>query len=432
MSDCRRHAQLWLAAVASAALIGATACAANAQSISGAALYTDIQHFDSFGIHRYGTPGAHAAFDWMGERLRRLGFKIADQRFTMPKQYFLDRATLTVGGATIAVMPQWWLADNKASFQLLAPIAAQNADATGKFVRLRLPYDQGAYLSKTQKDAFATAFQRNPAAVLVSIDHPSGEIFTYNVSQSDAPWPVPLILVPPKEWARLDAAEASGAPVSLAVKGQYRHNVPGRNVIGRLDRGKEKTLVVSTPVTSWFTSTCERGPGIAAFLATAKLAATEWRDANFVFVATGGHEIGHGGMELFLKDRAPRPELVTAWVHFGASLACYKWTRDGSGWASNEQIDPQLRVLLMSSSLAPTVERDFAGIPATRLVGERAAVGELREIVAAGYPNFVGMAGLHSFFHTPMDRAAMTGPAVLEPVVQAFATTMAEIVAGKR
>jgi hypothetical protein len=39
------------------------------------------------------------------------------------------------------------------------------------------------------------------------------------------------------------------------------------------------------------------------------------------------------------------------------------------------------------------------------------------------------MAGLHALFHTPEDSAAMTGPAALEPVVRAFATTLREIVA---
>ena len=86
-----------------------------------------------------------------------------------------------------------------------------------------------------------------------------------------------MILVAPKDAGLLDAAERSGSPVTVSVKGRYENNVAGRNVIGRLDRGKARTIVVSTPVTSWFTSTCERGPGIAAFLATASLAATPAR-----------------------------------------------------------------------------------------------------------------------------------------------------------
>ncbi len=132
------------------------------------------------------------------------------------------------------------------------------------------------------------------------------------MTQAGAPWPVPVILVVPKDEARLAAAEHLGQPVTVSVKGHYERNVPGRNVIGRLDRGKARTIVVSTPVSSWFTSTCERGPGIVAFLATARVASQSLTDVNFVFVGTSGHEVGHGGMEYFIRDKAPKPNGVTA------------------------------------------------------------------------------------------------------------------------
>jgi hypothetical protein len=40
----------------------------------------------------------------------------------------------------------------------------------------------------------------------------------------------------------------------------------------------------------------------------------------------------------------------------------------------------------------------------------------LRDVQAAGYPNFLGMAGLHRFFHTPADDLRTTSPEILEPV----------------
>ena len=45
-------------------------------------------------------------------------------------------------------------------------------------------------------------------------------------------------------------------------------------------------------------------------------------------------------------------------------------------------------------------------------------------MLAAGYPRFFGMAGSHTFFHTPADSAATTGPEILEPIVRAFAETL--------
>lgn len=54
------------------------------------------------------------------------------------------------------------------------------------------------------------------------------------------------------------------------------------------------------------------------------------------------------------------------------------------------------------------------------LVAEKQAVGELRDVHAAAYRNFFGMAGLHHSFHTPADDLAATGPEILEPVARAF------------
>src|SRR4029453_7771598 len=69
-------------------------------------------------------------------------------------------------------------------------------------------------------------------------------------------------------------------------------------------------------------------------------AATRWPDTDLVFVATSGHEIGHGGMEHFLHDGAPRPDATLAWAHFGASLACFGWGRGGGRWGTQRPGEP--------------------------------------------------------------------------------------------
>ena len=65
---------------------------------------------------------------------------------------------------------------------------------------------------------------------------------------------------------------------------------------------------------------------------------------------------------------------------------------------------------------------------AKRLVTEKQAVGELRDVHAAGYANFLGMAGRHRTFHTPSDDLAATGPEILEPVARAFVDAARKIV----
>ncbi len=371
-------------------------------------LLDDVRRYESFGVHRYGWPGAEAAFDWIAGELAAAGFAVAPQPFTMARQYELTSGTLDVAGRRLAVVPQWWMPESRASLRLTATLAA------GGFERLTLPFDRGAYLNDSHRARLGDAFARKPQAVLLDIEHPSGEIFTYNVDQSSAPWPVPVILVAPKDRAVLDAAQRAGTPVTVEIAGRYRHDLAGRNVVARLDRGKGRWLVISTPVTSWFTSTCERGPGIAGFLALARQAARRLGNVDLVFVATAGHEIGHGGMARFLEDGAPSRADTLAWAHFGSSLACR---------------DSVVRAINSSAALADTVDRHFAGIEGSRLIGDRAAVGELREVHRAGYARFFGMAGSHQFFHTPADSLAAVSEEELARVSEAFAATLAEIAA---
>jgi len=405
-----------------------------ADPLSGAALYADVQRYDSFGPHRFGSPGAERALAWIAEELERAGLKVSSQRFSLPRQYEFQAATLSVGNETRPVVPQWWIPERQATFALTAQIAATDSGpAADAFVRLTLPFDRGAYLTAQHVAALENAFARRPAAVLLTIDHPSGEIFTYNVDQKSPPWPVPVILVAPKDRPLLEQAQQSGQPVSVSVQGAWRRDVPGRNVVGRLDRGLSQGkggqwLAISTPVTSWFTSSCERGPGIAGFLAMARLAQTRWPDVDLVFVATSGHEIGHGGMEHFLHDGAPAPDATLAWAHFGASLACFAWRRDGERWVTDREVDTRQRLVLRSQAMETTVMHRFKNVAATPLSGARAGIGELRDVQAAGYPRFFGMAGSHTFFHTPADSAATTGPEILEPVVRAFAETLDDAV----
>lgn len=400
-------------------LVGLMTSAAHAADPLGEeTLMADIRRYESFGVHRYGSAGAEAALDWIADELKKTGLATNTQPFFMDKQYEFRSGSLTAGTTRIDVLPQWWIPNAQERFALTSTIAPSGASSTdktaqapGRFVRLDVPYDRGAYLNPIHVTRLEEAFARNPAAVLLTIDHPSGEIFTYNVDQSTRPWPVPVILVAPKDRAVLAEAERTGARVTVEVAGLYKQAVESRNVVARLDRNRNKWLVISTPVTSWFTSTCERGPGIAGFLAMARIAAQRFPDFDLVFVATAGHEIGHGGMSYFMRRGAPSPRDVVAWAHFGASLACRQ---------------PLVQVVLVSESMAPLVERTFAGLPGTRLVGEKAAVGEVRDVQSNGFPNFFGMAGAHLYFHTPADNASEVDPTQLVKVVKAFADTLEE------
>ncbi len=402
---------------------------ATTDPLSGASLYADVLRYESFGSHRLGSQGAERTFAWLAAELSRAGMAVSAQPFTVARQYDLQGASLLVGDQRIEVTPQFWPLPAHASFRLRSPIVA-TGDARGAFVRLSIPYEQTSYLTDTHHVALKAAFARHPAAVLLTIEHPSGELFVHNVDQDQDAWPVPVLLVASKDRAVLDRAMNAGTLLDLTLDGRYRYDLPARNVIGRLDRASGLSVVVSTPITSWFTSAGERGPGVAAFLALARIAGKRLDGFDLCIVGTAGHEIGHVGMQHFIAAQAPPINRVVAWLHLGSSLACSAWRRDAAGvWVTNSRLDTENLQINRSRSLDAPVRKHLSRLGAADRVGESAAVGELREVFAAGYPNFFGVAGEHAFFHTPIDTSSGTAPELLEPVVGAIAATLAEIVA---
>jgi hypothetical protein len=392
--------------------------------LSGASLYKDVARFAWFGTHRFGSEGDRATADWIAGELRAAGFSVEFQPVTLGRQYHVESASVAVSDTTLEATPFWW--PPKASFRLTAPVS-RDGDVAGRILWIELPYDRGAYLGPAHRAAVAQAAARGPAAILLMIGNPADDRFAYNVTQEDAAWPVPVMVVAPKDKALFEHAVATGAPVTIDVSGRYEQNVAGRNVVARLGADAGPAIVVSTPMTGWYGCVCERGPGIANFLAMARMVAAEKIPGNFVFIATAGHEIGHGGMELFLKHGAPSPQETLAWVHFGASNACYAWTATPQGLVRADHEDDALRALVLSPSAAALAGETFGAIKANRLIAEKQAVGELRDVHAAGYRNFLGMAGLHRFFHTPGDDLRTTSPELLEPVARAFADAIRKI-----
>ena len=388
--------------------------------LSGASLYEDVTRYASFGLHRFGSPGDRATADWIAGEMKQAGFDVSFQGVVLGRQYVVEQASVDAGGARLEATPFWWPPEDKASFHLTAPLA-RDGDVSGKILLLDLPFDRGAYLGPAHRAAISEAVAKKPAAILLTIGNPADDRFAYNVTHEDTPWPVPVIVVGAKSRPTFERALASGSPVTLDVKGHYERDVAGRNVTAAIGTGP--TIVVSTPMTGWYSCVCERGPGIANFLALARTVAAEKWPAHFVFIATAGHEIGHGGMELFLKHGAPAPKQTLAWIHLGSSNACYAFAEGARTDRPEEE-----RYLVLSKSAVALTDEAFAKVEAKRLVTEKQAVGELRDVHAAGYANFLGMAGRHRTFHTPSDDLAATGPDILAPVARAFVDAARKIV----
>ena len=90
---------------------------------------------------------------------------------------------------------------------------------------------------------------------------------------------------------------------------QRSKNTEACNVLTRIP-GRDPhapPLVIMTPRSSWWTSTAERGGGIAAWLACVRHFAKDPGRCDVLFTANTGHELGHVGLAHYM---ARHPELA--------------------------------------------------------------------------------------------------------------------------
>jgi hypothetical protein len=197
---------------------------------------------------------------------------------------------------------------------------------------------------------------------------------------------------------------------------------PAFNLIGQLDRGAPKTLVLSTPRSGWHGCAGERGPGIVVWLRLAQWAAKALPRFNIVLISASGHEYDNHGAHAFLKSGAPKPADTALWVHLGANVAARDWREAAMGVLSPlPSADPQ-RILMGSAEFVPMLGTVFAGEPGLEapMAAGAAAAGELDEILKAGYPRAFGVFGAHRFHHARTDDDRCLEPALIDRLVPKF------------
>jgi hypothetical protein len=366
------------------------------------------------------------------EQLRAAGLRATSQSFGL-RQFFIRQTRLRVADKSIRAFPLWF-PHGTGSSSINARLAvfdnAESPSLQGKIALTTFPFDSRAAVVSGSRHAeiILAAAKAGASAIVAVTEGSTKEIIALNSPAGAEPWPIPVVLAAPRDETVLVSAARSGAQASLLVDGDDDHDASAKNVIARVDRGKE-LIVVSTPQSGWFRCAGERGPGIALFLALARWASRRPSGASFLFVSTSGHELGGLGMRAFQKELAPAPERVLCWLHLGAGIATYSWDETPAGLRILREADPK-RSLMTSRDLAPLLTSTFAGLPGLTPTVDR-AVGEFEFMLKAGYKTF-GIAAGHRFHHTPADSPEMTGPEVLEPVGRALINTLEAIERGAK
>lgn len=381
----------------------------------GNTLFSTVKKYVSLGEHRTGTPNDLATSEWLSKELKSVGFDVKYLEFPI-RQFFPEKVYLSIENDTIQAFPLWWVNEkiNRVVTGRLVNAAKAKSIVAHCIALINLPIKQAKANSRIYIDSLVN---QGVTGIVAITDNESGEIEAYNTNKNQQPWPVPIVLIAPKDSAKALSYVKSGKPVTLAINGSFK-DVQGRNVYGTIGYG-DKYIVVSTPISGWFTCGGERGSGIAIWLALAKWAATQVSEYTFVFTANSGHEHAFKGAHEFLEHDAPPVDKTKLWIHFGAGAATLEWKKTSSGLIKQANVDPDRR-FFFSDGVKKSFAKSFKDIEAQKILANENPGGELLYVAQKGYTRFAGVSYSHPFFHVRTDDENTTSPAILEVTANAF------------
>ena len=427
MAEATRRDVLAVSGLALAAMPG-VAMADDAVGADGAVLAqvaADLDHYIGFGIKASGGAGDNAAGAWLQHELEGAGFLVERQAFDAP-WFDVAAASLQVADTTAPLLPQAIVvptgpAGGSGPLVRVDPVAGAGAPLNGAIALLDLPAGRwSSALAKPIREPVTAAFAAGAVAVAIVTNGPSGAALALNADGGKAMFAGPVAVLAPKQARRFLVGAGRQERAAMILHGRSGRRA-AFNLIGRIDRGKDRWVVVSTPRSGWFGCAGERGPGVAAWLALARWAGKAMPDHNLAFVCNSGHEYENLGSEKALDAAAPAPDRTALWLHLGANVAARDWHEPGGGLLLPlPSADPQ-RFLVTSPALVPAARRAVAGLAGLEMAyptGQGTA-GELTNILAAGYGPVAGIFGAHRFHHAVDDDARCVHPPLVVPVIRA-------------
>ncbi|MBY8829906.1 hypothetical protein [Hephaestia mangrovi] len=363
----------------------------------------DLHRYTRFGDKGAGGPGDTACGEWLAAELDGLGYEIERQAFLAP---FFDplRAELSSGAAVAHVHPQ----------PIVIPTG--NAGLSGKLVRvdqagryvgtldgaialIDLPSARwSSMMNKAARAPVEAAFAAGARAAVVITNGPTGKVIALNADGRRPMFGGPVALLAPDCAGDFFGAAMRGDHATITVTGDGGHR-PAVNFVGRLDRGGEQWIVISTPRSGWFACAAERGPGVAAWLDLARWGRDNLAGYNLAFVCNTGHEYEYLGAAEAMKQIAPPPAITRFWLHLGANVAAKDW-HNIIDLSPLPNVDSQ-RYLSITPALLPLARTIFAGQPGYEapVSSDILSAGELDEVIRAGYAPAAGVFGIHLHHH---------------------------------
>jgi len=418
--------------VASAALPAAAAIAKVSLDLQ-ARVAADLDRYIGFGSKQAGGAGDDACGQWLAAELEGLGFNVERQQFATP---FFEptHSELSCGDAKATLWPQPIVVQTGAD-GVTGPLVRidskgqAEASLDGAIALVDLPFGRwSSALAKPIREPITAAFAAGAKAAVVITNGPTGKIIALNADGRAPMFGGPVALIAPENAGPFLAAAMRRTPATMIVLGRGGTR-PAFNFVGRINRGRSRWLVVSTPRSGWSICAGERGPGIAAWLWLARWASQAVQGYNLAFVCNTGHEYEYLGAAEALKTFTPKPADTHFWLHLGANVAARDWHETVGQWRPLPSVDTQ-RFLSISPSLLAAAREVFAGHAGLEAPysSDTFTAGELTEIIAAGYTPAAGVFGIHRYHHVAEDDARCVSAASVASTAAAFQSLVEKVI----
>ncbi|WP_406320313.1 hypothetical protein [Streptomyces sp. NBC_01637] len=356
----------------------------------GASLYSIVEGYSRWPIHRTGTREESAALTWLERELRDRG--AVTDRWGYDYPHYQWKAEVRVGKVRVPTVPLYYegVGRVKGRAEFVRPVTTSKDGS-----------DPAVLAAVAEAAQAGAAVALLPTTSTTASGYPSYDgLVGYNSDPDADKTGVPTLLVPGRA---ADRIQQYGADVDFTAR-----TVPARSYCLTGWFGTRKPIsdpiVVTTPLSGWFTCAAERGTGIALALA---LAAELSREHPVFFLGNTGHELNNYGVRAYLADEFDlEPRAV---FHLGSALAAAAAGPDGRfalvprGAASNPGFDA---VPGLAADLASARFNQAAKFP-----GE----GAVWNTVLGPSAPLLSLAGNFREFHTPDDLPRVTtSPEMLE------------------
>ena len=367
------------------AIAGATPALAQSTADRRRRISDLIQTYDGQGIHRTASIVDNASADWLRQLANVAGGEAHLNAFSL-RQVDIRAAYIEVDGARIEGVPlfdggftgETGIVGTLGSADSSADIALVTIDSAGIGT-------EGRGLDNLRRG------NAHRAIVAITTTETPGLTLS-NAGSFANPYGVPVLQVASEHQARLSQLSSSGARITY-MAAATRNPTEAMNVVvnvaGR--RPELAPLVVMTPRSGWWQCAAERGGGLACWMESIRAVSGAKPVRPALFIASSGHELGHFGLDAFLRDHPTLIKEAAAWIHLGANIGAAGGQMRLQ--ASDDEMEGRM-VRALDEANATVRQRVPRGtVPA----------GEARNIHVGG-GRYVSMLGSGKFFHTQQDR----------------------------